>query len=256
MSKKVRRNTQKKENSKSKSIVSTLSTFQVKVCDTPEEAAELNYTIDRAPRFYGSIPDGLNLILFPEFLNPDIANRLFELLMQIEYRSDEESMVTVFGMKHVIPRKQTAFGVKGASYTFAGATVGVDDWNAEYDDPIMQEACEIVRYIASRLTDKFGQQFNYALINKYPDNKSKIGYHADDEDDLCENPMILGLSLGQERPIYFKRDGEKPVKVSLPHNSLVMMGYPTNKNYKHSIPDFKTKMGPRISLTFRGIMNR
>jgi alpha-ketoglutarate-dependent dioxygenase alkB family protein 2 len=237
------------------SIVSALSSFNVKTCDSTEEAKKLNRFIDLAPRFYDDLNNGLNLILFPEFLNAEIANHLFNLLMKITYRSDEESMITIMGKKYVIPRKQTAFGEKGITYSFSGISVDVDDWDGSYEDPNMIEACQIVRLIASRLTDKFGQKFNYALINKYPDNKSKIGYHADDEDELCDNPIILGLSLGQERQIYFKRKcgNEKPIKVSLPHGSLVMMGHPTNKNYKHSIPESKIKMGPRISLTFRGI---
>jgi alkylated DNA repair dioxygenase AlkB len=247
--------TKNKTAKKNKSIVTTLSNFNINICETAEEATELNRTQDLAPRFYHDLNKGLNLILFPEFLDSSMADRLFHLLMQIEYRSDEESMVMIMGRKHVISRKQTALGEKGMTYFFAGTSIEVDDWDAMYSDPNLNEACQIVRYIGSRLTDKFGQKFNYALINKYPDNKSKIGYHADDEDDLCENPMILGISLGQERQIYFKRKvgKEKPVKVSLPHNSLVMMGYPTNKYYKHAIPDSSVKMGPRISLTFRGI---
>jgi DNA oxidative demethylase len=245
----------KKEKKPKASIITTLTNFNIQTCDTAEQAAELNRSIDLAPRFYSDLNRGLNLILFPQFLNIEVADRLFDLLMKIEYRSDEESMVKIFGRKYVIPRKQTAFGEKGTKYSFAGTTVEVDDWNEEYTDPNMREVCQMVRFIASRLTDKFGQKFNYALINKYIDNKSKIGYHADDEDDLCENSMILGISLGQERKIYFKKEKDKPVKVSLPHNSLIVMGHPTNSNYKHAIPDSAVKMGPRISLTFRGIEN-
>ena len=235
------------------SIITTLSNFNCKTCDNSEEAKKLNHTILRTPRFYDDVDKGLNLILFPEFLDSDIAKNLFNLLTKIEYRSDEDSMITIMGQKHVIPRKQIAFGAKGTKYSFSGTTVEVDDWDEEHSDPNMTEACKIVQFIASRLTDKFGQKFNYALINKYSDNNSSIGYHSDDEKDLCENPMILGLSLGQERHIYFKKGMDKPIKVSLPHNSLIMMGYPTNKNYKHAIPSSKVTMGTRVSLTFRGI---
>lgn len=237
----------------SHTVLETLSNYNVKTCKTTEEAIELNCSFANIPRFYNDLDKGLNVILFPEFLSPELANHLFNLLMKIEFRSDEDSMVTIMGHKIVIPRKQTAFGVKGAKYSFSGSTVEVDDWDADHPDPNMNESLKIVRFIASRLTDKFGQKFNYALINKYPDNNSNIGYHADDENDLCENPMILGLSLGQERPICFKKGTDKPIKIFLSHNSLVAMNYPTNLNYKHSIPPSKIKMGPRVSLTFRGI---
>jgi DNA oxidative demethylase len=245
-----------KKTKTNKTIVSTLNNFNIKTCDNAEEARQKNRSLVLAPKFYGDIKKGLNVMFIPEILDSELANHLFNLLMKIEYLSDEDSMVTVMGRRHVIPRKQTAFGANGMSYTFAGATIAVNDWDRnDYDNMCMTEAAQIIRFIASRLSDQFGQKFNYALINLYPDEKSRIGYHVDDEKDLCKNPMILGISLGQEREIYFKHKdrSDKPVKVSLPHNSLVMMGYPTNKHYKHSIPSKSAKMSPRISMTFRGI---
>ena len=238
-------------------ITSVLSDLGVKTSDQVENAAEENRIIDNSPRFYQKIDSGLNVILYPHILHEDVANRLLKLLLKIEYRSDEDSMVTIMGKKHIIPRKQTAIGAKGVKYSFSGRSVEVEDWDAKYSNPYFQEACEIIRFIASILGDKYGTVFNYALINKYPDNESKIGYHSDDERELGNRPLILGLSLGQEREIHFKPNHSelKPTKISLPNNSLLEMSYPTNTFYKHSIPPSKIKMGPRVSLTFRSIQS-
>lgn len=199
---------------------------------------------------------GLNVMIEQKILNPHIADRLFNLLSNIDYRSDAESAVKIGGMIQKIPRKQTAFGVKGATYHFSGNSVMVEDWDAIYSNVYTAEAVQLIRYIASRLSDKFGRRFNYSLINKYDDHNSYIGYHRDDEADLSDKPVIIGISLGQARDISFMNisTGHKN-NITLKHNSLMVIGYPTNTFYKHSIikPGKNVKMGIRISLTFRSV---
>jgi hypothetical protein len=199
---------------------------------------------------------GLNIMIEPKILNPNIADRLFDLLSNIDYRSDAESAVKIGGTIQKIPRKQIAFGVKGATYHFSGNSVMVEDWDATHPNVHTSEAVQIVRYIASNLSNKFGRRFNYALINKYDDHNSYIGYHRDDEKDLSDKPMIIGISLGQSRDISFMNimTGNKN-SITLKHNSLMVIGYPTNTFYKHSVvkPTKHVKMGTRISLTFRSV---
>jgi alkylated DNA repair dioxygenase AlkB len=234
-------------------LVNALSDFNVNLCEDNKEMIQRNAKILLEPKFYFDYKLGLNVMIIPQFLNPVLANHLYKLLLRIDYRTDEESMVKIMGRKFMIPRKQTAFGVKNTTYNFSGSSVKVNDWDKNYKNENTEEVAQLTRFIASRLTDKFGQKFNYALINKYLDEKSKIGYHTDDEKDLCSKSMILGISLGQERQIYFKHKTGEVIKVNLPHNSLMIMNYPTNLNWKHSIPSSKIKMKPRVSLTFRNI---
>lgn len=231
-------------------ISNTLNNFDINIYNDIDTEPQL---VNPETKFYSDLKLGLNVMIIPQILDSNLANHLYRTLLGIDYRTDEESMVKIMGRKYVIPRKQTAFGVKGTAYNFSGSSVKVNDWDKKYDNENTTEVAQLIRFIASRLTDKFGQSFNYALVNKYPDEKSKIGYHADDENDLCDNPMILGISLGQERQIYFKHKFGKVVKINLPHNSLMVMNYPTNSDWKHSIPSSTVKMGPRVSLTFRGI---
>jgi alpha-ketoglutarate-dependent dioxygenase alkB family protein 2 len=236
-------------------LLNALKPFGVNVCDK-EEVARRNKIDNSSPLFYTDIEKGLNVIVIPNILDTSIANKLYKNLLNIDYRSDEESMVKIMGVMHKIPRKQTAFGLKGTSYSFAGTSVEVEDWDSnDFENEHTNEVAQLIRFIASILSVKYGREFNYALINYYINENSKIGFHADDERELGTNPMILGISLGEERQIHFKHKslGGKTVKATLPHNSLMIMDYPTNTYWKHSIPAGKTKMKPRISLTFRGI---
>lgn len=231
-------------------LLTTLSTFNIAVT---EETDEHN---DKMPQFYTDLDRGLNVIIMPNFLDADIANKLFRALMNVDYRSDEESMIKIAGVHYKIPRKQTAMGIKGTGYSFSNTRVEVSDWDAlsESDNPHTAYAAQMIRFIAAGLSAKFGKSFNYALINKYVDEKSKIGYHSDDERELGDRPMILGLSLGQGRYMYFQHiETRKVVKVHMPHNSLMIMNDPTNSMWKHAVPQGNFKLDPRVSLTFRSI---
>jgi len=211
--------------------------------------------------FYGDLKSGMNIHLIQNYLDPELADSLFEGLKRIQYNSDEESMVRVMGVRHKIPRKQTAFGEPGTNYHFAGITVAARDWtnqdntlDATVDSTVVSTVGRELKCIASRTGRMLGTKFNYALINNYLDNTNCIGYHSDDEKELGRYPIIAGISLGQERLMYFKSKVTGDViKISLPHNSLVIMHYPTNKFWAHSIPKTARKMGQRISLTFRSV---
>lgn len=203
--------------------------------------------------FYGDLKSRMNIHLIKNYLDPDLADSLFEGLRRIRYNSDEESMVRVMGVRHKIPRKQTAFGEPDTNYHFAGITVAARDWSNE-DNTLDANVGRELRCIASRTGRMLGTKFNYALINNYLDNTNGIGYHSDDEKELGKYPIIAGISLGQERLIYFKSKVTGDViKIPLPHNSLVIMHYPTNKFWAHSIPKTAKKLGQRISLTFRSV---
>lgn len=203
--------------------------------------------------FYGDLKSGMNIHLIKNYLNDNYADKLFADLKKIQYNSDEDSMVRVMGVRHKIPRKQTAFGDPGATYHFSGITVAARDWTKK-DNTIDAKVAQKLKCISDRAGRTAGATFNYALINNYLDNTNSIGYHSDDEKELGKYPIIAGISLGQERQIYFKSKVTGEVlKITLPHNSLVIMHYPTNKYWAHSIPKTTKKKGQRISLTFRSV---
>lgn len=204
-------------------------------------------------KIYGSLEDSLNLMFTAQYLDKNYADQLFEELKQIQYNSDEESMIKYFGKQYVIPRKQIAFGESDVNYHFSGTSVKPYDWNKtdlSVNSTMGRKLKELVRKV-SRIACA---DFNYILVNNYLDQTKGISYHSDDEKELGEFGIVAGISLGQERPIYFKSDiTNQVIKIPLPHNSLYVMFYPTNKYWQHSIPKSKKRLGQRISLTFRKI---
>lgn len=206
-------------------------------------------------RVFGNYKNGLFVILMTNFLNEKYADSLFDLLKKVKYNTDEESKVKIMGREMYIPRKQIAFGDPLVSeYHFAGTKVKANDWTNTGDD-INSRAGRELKEIGLRISKLSLTNSNYVLVNNYLDNTNSIGYHSDDEKDLEKESAITGLSLGQERQMYFKSNSSgEVIKIPLPHNSVYIMFYPTNKNWKHSIPKTTTHLGQRISLTFRHII--
>lgn len=225
--------------------------------DDNDDKIDANNLGDFLTRFIGSHEDKLCVMFIPNYFERKYADTLFENLKRITYNTDEESMVKIMGKSIKIPRKQVAFGDPIANYHFAGTSVRACDWCCE-DDNINSRVGRELMNISKRVSKLTGrlqsEYYNYVLINNYADQTKNIGYHSDDERELGKYSSIVGISFGQEREIYFKSNVTgKVVKLSLPHNSLYVMFYPTNRYWKHSIPKKAGRMGQRISLTYRHI---
>jgi alkylated DNA repair dioxygenase AlkB len=188
--------------------------------------------------------NGLFVCLDKNFYNKQIADEIYVRLKK-EIIYDKNSVIRIFGKNIPIPRKQTAFGDPGTTYTFSGMTVKAKPWTS------------ILNKIKSQVEIATGKKYNFCLVNYYENGNNYIGYHKDDEKDLGKNPSIASLSFGQERKFYFKSDNKSlpVVKTKLSHGSLCYMMHPTNIYWKHSVPKESVKIcsKPRINLTFRWI---
>ena len=81
-----------------------------------------------------------------------------------------------------------------------------------------------------------------------------MGYHADDERELGEQPIIASLSLGATRKFVFKhKKTQDKVELYLESGQLIVMHGETQNFWKHSITKTKKVTTGRISLTFRQI---
>lgn len=96
--------------------------------------------------------------------------------------------------------------------------------------------------------------FNHVLVNRYRDGQDSMGFHADDEAELGENPLVATVSLGATRRFVLRprrgRDLE-PLVYPLAHGSLVIMGGTCQRQYHHGIPRQPAVREERVSLTFR-----
>lgn len=202
------------------------------------------------------LDDKIVIHYWDEFLSHRRATKYFRILEdKLIYNSDDASMVTIHGKKIKIPRKQVAYGDDGIFYTFSGNKVDALSWN---NDDIV---CRVLQNIKRRVEIFSREQFNFVLINRYKNGDDCIGYHSDDEKELCQNSSIVGVSLGANRDILFKSNNnhypintDNPISINLKHGSIMMIKYPTNSYWKHSIPRRRNINNVRISLTFRKML--
>lgn len=187
-----------------------------------------------------------------------------QLLATLPWQSD---IVTLFGNTHITKRQIVWMGDQGLSYRYAGHTHNAHDWH-----PIVFHVKQIIedsiRTLLGTVSNTDGQAsnkqhsyFNACLLNYYPSGSEGMGYHADDEKELGEQPLIAALSLGATRKMLFRhktaRDNPKSNKVDIYLNSgqLIVMAGVTQQYWKHSIAKTTTVNEGRISLTFRRMIN-
>lgn len=205
----------------------------------------------------GSPEEKLFLLYYKSFIPKQISQKMFDLFEStIVYNSSEKSKIKIFGEEHEIPRKQVAYGEDGTFYNFSGIKVSAISWNQN------NKLCNTLRILKAMLIKQFGYDFNFVLINRYADGNDYIGFHTDDEKDLSLNSPIVGITFGAERDFQFKNiaTGQnynfktKNGSLVLHDGSCIVMHYPTNNYWKHSVPKRLKVKSPRISLTFR-VMN-
>ena len=170
-----------------------------------------------------------------------------QLLMELPWQAD---VVTLFGKTHVTTRQIVWMGDEGMSYHYSGHSRQAITWT--------QSIFYLKRHIEKELSAiGIDVKFNSCLLNYYPSGADGMGYHADDEKELGQQPVIAALSLGATRKFVFKhktlRYQDKPVKVEihLESGQLIVMHGDTQSHWKHTITKTKTVNEGRISLTFR-----
>jgi alkylated DNA repair dioxygenase AlkB len=101
--------------------------------------------------------------------------------------------------------------------------------------------------------DSVGTNFTTVLLNLYRDGKDSNGWHADNEKELGQNPIIASVSFGATRTFHLQHNSNKEwkQKIMLEHGSLLLMKGTTQHFWKHQVPKTAKPIGPRINLTFR-----
>uniref|UniRef100_A0A8B9ZG03 DNA oxidative demethylase ALKBH2 n=1 Tax=Anas platyrhynchos TaxID=8839 RepID=A0A8B9ZG03_ANAPL len=173
------------------------------------------------------------------------------ILRRLERDSFFPDKLQVFGKWHSIPRRQAVYGDPELKYTYSGVTFSPEPW------------IPVLDHIRERVASVTGHNFNFVLINRYKDGLDHIGEHRDDEKELVPRSPIASVSFGACRDFVFRHcesRGKKakrriePVTLQLAHGSLLLMKYPTNVYWYHSLPIRKRVLSPRINLTFRKVM--
>ncbi|KAK6500414.1 hypothetical protein TWF481_010758 [Arthrobotrys musiformis] len=169
------------------------------------------------------------------------------------------------------------------------------------ESPPLLPFSKTVEEIRGHVEKRLGHKVNHVLIQLYRGGTDYISEHSDKTLDIVKGSGIVNVSLGAQRVMTLrtkKREREKLVphnkkedepstqpqkaegekveekqeeeeerkiqKIPLPHNSMFILGLPTNQKWMHSIqqdkrllrdksPEELSHSGERISLTFRHI---
>ena len=186
------------------------------------------------------LPDS-DIQYFPGFLESALANSYFEQLKEeTPWRQDD---IRVFGKVYPQPRLTALYADNDKPYHYSNLTMHPIPFT-----PLLLD-------IKKRIEAYYTTRFTTCLLNFYRDGRDSNGWHADDEKELGENPVIASVSLGASRYFHLKHRENKNLKhkLELEHGSLLLMQGPTQHHWLHQIPKTRRPVGERINLTFRVI---
>jgi alkylated DNA repair dioxygenase AlkB len=185
-----------------------------------------------------NLPDA-EISYYSQFFDKEEADALFiELTNDIPWQQDD---IRVFGKTHPQPRLTALYGNEGKSYTYSNIKMEPHPWN-----PLLKKIKEKIEGVSNA-------NFSTVLLNLYRDGKDSNGWHADNEKELGQNPIIASVSFGAERIFQMKHNiiSNQKINIVLEHGSLLLMKGSTQHFWKHQIPKTAKPIGSRINLTFR-----
>lgn len=181
------------------------------------------------------------LMYIPDFFTKEKANTHFnKLLEETPWQQDN---ITVFGKTYPQPRLTALYGKNTKPYSYSGILM----------NPI--PFTETLNVIGEQVENETKHPFTTVLLNLYRNGNDSNGWHADNEKELGNNPIIASVSFGAERYFQFKHryQKEQSYKLFLKHGSLLIMAGEMQQYWLHQLPKTKQDIGGRINLTFRFI---
>ena len=184
--------------------------------------------------------DGAEITYYESFLsNSEHTHFLNAVNSEVDW--GERQVGSMFGKEYVLPRDTAWFGDPDTSYVYSGIMNEPIPWT------------KTLMELKLKVEDFTHCNFNSLLINKYETGKDKVGWHADDEKELGQNPTIASVSLGGTRDFQLRPKDKSRETITLPliGGSLILMRPPTQKFWEHQIPPRSKIDLPRLNLTFR-----
>src|SRR4051812_48601024 len=182
------------------------------------------------------------VVFYPAYFPTAEADRLLEqLIATTGWRQDSMKM---FGESKPLPRLTAWYGDPGTRYVYSGIVNEPLPWTAALAE--VKEAAEAASGVA----------FNGVLLNRYRTGRDSMGWHADDEPEFGDEPVIASVSFGGSRTFQLRHKRRKELKgsVELTHGSLLIMRGGTQANWLHQIPKTAKPVEERLNLTFRAIV--
>ncbi len=195
-------------------------------------------TDNAAPRFPFETGD---LRLFPgAFPSERCRAWMAELIGRLAWHKDYHE---VHGRRFPIPRLQAWVADDGLCYSYSNNLLETQAWTP---------ALTGIRREVERLV---GHAFNSVLITYYRDGDDHVTWHADDERELGDAPVIASLSLGTRRAFQYKsRADGRAGGVDLNEGDLLLMLPAFQHEWVHRVPAQPEVAGGRVNLTFRRVV--
>ncbi len=155
----------------------------------------------------------------------------------------EQHSVSLFGKRVPQPRLIAWCGPR--PYSYSGLTL----------PPRSVPDCLIE--VLSRVVSVASAPFNHLLLNLYRIGLDSMGYHADNEPELGDDPVVATLSLGATRRFSVKsRRGNQTSSYEMANGDLLIMAGRCQREFVHGVPKQPRITEPRLSLTFRHVLER
>jgi alkylated DNA repair dioxygenase AlkB len=175
------------------------------------------------------------------FFQKTDADKYFTYLLNTIER--KQYRIKMFGKHFLQPRKISYFADEGICYSYS-KTRFYWSWRDEQ-----------MYLIKTNIEQYTWYTFNSVLCNLYRDGQDSMWWHADDEKELWDNPVIASVSFWQERKIHFRqKNWNGRVSFVLYHGSLLLMKEWSQVTRQHAIHKSKSILWVRINLTFRNIL--
>ncbi len=176
---------------------------------------------------------------WPGFLDGAEADRLFQESRALVWLQNQFPLL---GKLVPLPRLELMFGdCETYRYIYSGSV----EFEAKPWPPFLAD-------VRTKVQACTAYHYQAGVGNLYRSGQDSIGYHADDEPSLGQQPAIASLSLGATRTFRLKRKSGGPsYTYKLSHGDLLLMQPGCQENWVHALPKTSKFCGVRINWTFR-----
>lgn len=197
------------------------------------------------------LPQDGKLFHFPNYYTQKQSGLFMDILTdKVKWQQDK---IKMYGKEHNIPRLTSWYSLGGLSYSYSGINMVPNKIDFE-ELSLIHSGISLELWNMGLIDDL--NHFNSVLVNRYRDGKDSVSWHADDEKELGDNPIIASITFGATRTFKFRHKllpNTLKTDLELTSGSLVIMAGATQHHWEHSIPKTTKEIGPRINLTFRHI---
>jgi len=176
-----------------------------------------------------------------DFYDAAECERIYSRLLNEQNWPDNRYVVA--GRQFILPRLQTWHADPGIRYSYINNLLETRAWT-----PLLSD-------IRAKVESFLNYSFNSVLVNLYRNGADYVGWHADNERELGEQPFIASLTFGAERQFEFRhKKSSASGRISLQSGTLVIMQPNFQHHWLHSVPLDTGVTEGRINLTFRKVV--